>query len=217
VTRRVPAVALDAGETIIDETGQWTAWAEWLGETPFTVMVALGAILERGEPFKSVFSLFDDNFDIDGEIARRNALGTGYRITAAALHHDVRPAVAGLAAGGVQVVIAGTMTAAEQDEIRGLGLEVTNVISHSELGCTNREPEFFMRLAVLLGVEHDDLRYVSHRHDAVAPAAFRAGVGFLWLRRGPLARIKPPPVTAQPRDAADSLTGIAASILARRR
>jgi hypothetical protein len=45
-------------------------------------MVALGAMMERGEPFKSVFTLFDDKFDIDAEIARRNVLGTGYRITA---------------------------------------------------------------------------------------------------------------------------------------
>lgn len=203
-------VALDVGETLIDETGQWTAWAHWLGQTPFTLLVALGAVLERREPFKSVFAMFDPDFDIDAEIARRTVNGTGYRITEGDLHPDVRPALATWAAGGLRVVIAGTMTVAEQDQIWRLNLEVADVISNGQLGHANHEPEFFHQLARRLAIPHHGLHYISHRHDRVAPAAAQAGVTFRWLRRGPLARIRPPS-TGQPLNAADTLSDIAAT------
>jgi hypothetical protein len=206
-------VALDAGETIVDETGQWTAWAEWLGHSPFTVMVALGAVLDRGEPFTTVFRMFDDTFDIDAEIDRRDAAGTGYRITAAALHRDVRPAATTLTAAGLDVVVAGTMTVAEQDQLTGLDLPVRALISHRELGTTNRAPVFFEKLAAVLSLRPGELAYVSHRHDVVGPAAWGAGVQFRWLRRGPIARIRPPAgVGAAP----ESLTEVAEQIITER-
>lgn len=206
----VRAVALDAGETLVDETGQWSAWAAWLGQPPFTLMVALGAVLERGEPFKKVFALFDENFDIDDQVARRNAAGTGYRITAESLHDDVRDAIDALSRSGLRVAVAGTMTEHEREQLTALGLSAT-VLAHRDLGSTNRDPAFYGRLADRLDVETSELCYISHRNDVVGPAARDGGVMFRWLRRGPLARIRTGPVPGF--TPFDSLHGVVASLI----
>ena len=39
------AVVFDVGETLIDESRLWGAWAEWLGVPPFTFFVALGTVI----------------------------------------------------------------------------------------------------------------------------------------------------------------------------
>ena len=38
----VRVVVFDVGETLIDESRLWRAWAEWLGVSPFTFFVAMG-------------------------------------------------------------------------------------------------------------------------------------------------------------------------------
>ena len=42
-------VALDVGETLIDETRVWICWARILHVTPLTLAAALGAAIVEGE------------------------------------------------------------------------------------------------------------------------------------------------------------------------
>ena len=49
-------VCLDVGETLIDETRIWSVWADELGVPRLTFMAALGAVIERGEEHRDVFS-----------------------------------------------------------------------------------------------------------------------------------------------------------------
>ncbi|MGI8665113.1 MAG: hypothetical protein ACR2N4_03655 [Jatrophihabitans sp.] len=210
-----PVLALDCGETLFDETRQWSVWASWLGVPPFTLMVALGAVLERNQPFSTVFSLFDADFDIDQQIALRRARCDGFSITASDLHPDVLPCLATLAAAGRPAVIAGTMTAQEQDEIRALELPVATVISGRELGHRNREAGFFVALSRRLAVPVGDLLYLSHRSDTAGVAARQAGAGFGYLRRGPLAYLRPAtggPAAAEPRFRIESLAELPAQL-----
>lgn len=179
------AIVLDCGETLFDETRQWSTWARWLGVTPFSLMVALGAVLQRNEPFTNVFKLFDPNFEIDCEIDRRRAEGSSLAISEQDLHTDVRPALAALSEAGWPLVIAGTMTEAEQAEIAALELPVRAILSGRELGNhTNRQPGFFDALVARLEVAGPDLLYVSHRYDTAGAAAAEAGTTFGYLRRG---------------------------------
>ncbi|WP_433616649.1 HAD family hydrolase [Dactylosporangium sp. CA-139114] len=181
---------LDTGETIVDETAQWLTWASWIGVPPFTLIATLGGLLERGRPFKEVFAAFDPGFDIDEEIERRRAAGETVPLTRDNLHHDVIPAVAALRSAGHSVLIAGNMTAAEQTELVALGLPVDAVLSPADLGARSSEPEFFAGLTRHLGGSNVDALFVSHRLDTTGKAAARAGMPYLYLERGPVARLR---------------------------
>jgi FMN hydrolase / 5-amino-6-(5-phospho-D-ribitylamino)uracil phosphatase len=208
-------VVFDCGETLVDETGQWTTWAGWLGVPPFTLMATVGGLLERGIPVTEAFDLFVPGFDIDAEIERRVALGQGVRLSHEDLHHDVQPAMKELTAAGVRLCIAGTMTADEQCRLSALGLPVAAVVSHSELGHRNSSPEFFTALALRLGTAPEGYTYVGHRLDTSYPAATAAGTPYVYLVRGPkafLARSRNIPL---PEPSVRSLGELAALIAAR--
>lgn len=183
-------IAFDCGETLVDETGQWTAWASWLGVPPFTLMVTLGAVLERGRPFKEVFQLFDETFDIDTEIERRRREGTGYSMSEQDLHPDVRPALHALSDAGFRLVVAGTMTEAERGQFRSFQLPVDEIVSHADLGRRNADPAFFSALAARIHRRPGQILYVSHRLDTAVVAARQAGVPVVYLVRGPIARLR---------------------------
>ena len=44
----IHTVFFDVGETLLDETRIWGAWADWLGVTRLTFFAALGAVIARG-------------------------------------------------------------------------------------------------------------------------------------------------------------------------
>lgn len=72
----IRAVVFDVGETLVDETRQWGAWADWLGVTRLTFFAALGAVIARGEHHRRVFDLVAPGVDIADE-ERRRACGHG--------------------------------------------------------------------------------------------------------------------------------------------
>ncbi|MFW0790613.1 hypothetical protein [Gordonia sp. CPCC 205333] len=43
------ALVFDVGETLVDESRKWSARAHDAGIAPFTVMGAIGALIERGD------------------------------------------------------------------------------------------------------------------------------------------------------------------------
>ena len=51
-------VCLDVGETLIDETRIWSAWADELRIPRLTLHAAFGAIIARGHAHGDVFSVF---------------------------------------------------------------------------------------------------------------------------------------------------------------
>ncbi|WP_412749653.1 HAD family hydrolase [Krasilnikovia sp. M28-CT-15] len=183
-------VVFDFGETLVDETTQWSTWASWLGVPPFTLMATLGGLLERGRPFKEVFRLFDPTFDIDEEIERRRTLGDSVPLDRTTLHHDVAPTMDHLASAGYRLYIAGNMTPQERLCLAGLALPVTAVLSHGDLSARNSEAAFFGSLVQRLETATGDMVYVSHRLDTAGLAARQAGVPFLYLQRGPIAHLR---------------------------
>lgn len=208
-------VVFDCGETLVDETGQWTAWAGWLGVPLFTLMATVGGLLERGVPFAQAFGLFAPGFDIDAEIDRRLALGQGVQLSREDLHGDVQPAMKELAAAGVRQCIAGTMTADEQRRLAALELPVAAVVSHAELGHRNSSPRFFAALADRLGTAPDGFTYVGHRLDTSYPAALAAGTPYVYLVRGPKAFLALSRNTPLPHPSVRSLGELPALIAAR--
>ena len=57
------AVFFDVGETLIDETRAWMAWADWLGVSALTMLGPLGATIARGEHHLRAFELVRPGFD----------------------------------------------------------------------------------------------------------------------------------------------------------
>src|SRR2546421_90534 len=49
----IRAVFFDVGETLVDETRQWGAWADWLGIPRLTCFAVLGAV-GRGEAIANI-------------------------------------------------------------------------------------------------------------------------------------------------------------------
>ena len=54
---RIRGVVLDVGEILVDESRAWTQQAERVGVTPFTLMGVLGALIERGEDHRQVWTI----------------------------------------------------------------------------------------------------------------------------------------------------------------
>ena len=76
----VDAVVFDVGETLIDETREYGAWADWLGIPRNTFSAVFGAVIALGMDYRDTFQYFRPGFRLDDERARRaNAPGARMR------------------------------------------------------------------------------------------------------------------------------------------
>ncbi len=186
----IRAVALDIGETIVDETRIWSDWADWLGIPRLTFMAALGGIIARGGGHLDVFELFRPGFDVAAEIRRRSAAGRLPDIGPADLYPDVAPALAALAAAGYRIGLAGNQPERAGGAIAALGLPVGLLGISDAWGVQKPDPAFFERIASELGLAPAAIAYVGDRIDNDVEPAARAGMRSIWIRRGPWAWIQ---------------------------
>src|SRR5215216_1135762 len=96
----IRAVFFDVGETLVDETRQWGAWADWLGIPRLTCFAVLGAVIERGEHHRRVFELLCPCLDLTHERAARAAAGLADRIELGDFYPDALPCLRVLRARG---------------------------------------------------------------------------------------------------------------------
>ena len=176
-------VCLDVGETLIDETRVWSAWADELGIPRLTFMAAFGAVLDRGQDFRDVFDLVgapDWRLRADAVEARYG----GFR--AEDLYPDALPAVDGLRALGYRVAIIANQPAIRTAELRALGFAPDVMAMSDEWGVRKPDRAFFDRALELMGVsDAGDVAYVGDRVDNDVLPAAAAGMRAVWLRRGP--------------------------------
>ena len=71
----VRAVFLDVGETLVDETRDWQAWADHLRVPRMTWFGVLGGIAARGENHRTIFARLAPGIDVAAEDAARHAGG----------------------------------------------------------------------------------------------------------------------------------------------
>jgi FMN phosphatase YigB (HAD superfamily) len=83
------AVVFDVGETLVDETAEYGAWADWLGVPRHTFSAVFGAVVARGGHHREAFQRFRPGFQLVAYAGDR-------------LDNDVLPA---LAAGMVAVFL----------------------------------------------------------------------------------------------------------------
>lgn len=181
----VSAVVFDVGETLLDDSREWGAWADWVGVSRHTFSAVLGAVTAAGRDNAETFEYFRPGFDLAGERRRREEAGYGEQIDEADLYADVRPSLAALRAGGLWVGVAGNQTARAAQLLRALDLPVDYLGTSGEWGVAKPQPGFFARVIDLAPGRAEQIVYVGdHRDHDVLPAK-AAGLRAALIRRGP--------------------------------
>jgi HAD superfamily hydrolase (TIGR01549 family) len=202
-------VCLDVGETLIEETRIWSAWADVVGIPRMTFLAAFGAIVERGQEYRHVFELFGIS-DWHERIPAVDAIVGD--LEASDLYPDAVTSIDGLRARGYRVAVVGNQPARRHAELRAIGIQPDAMAMSEELGASKPDPLFFERTLDLLGrPEPAGVAYVGDRRDNDVLAAAAAGLRPVWLRRGPWGRI-PLDVPAEAALVVDSLTELAERI-----
>lgn len=186
-------IALDVGETLVDETRVWGVWADALGIPHLTFMAALGAALARGGDFREVFEIVgrDDWRDMSPRVG--DVYGA-FRVED--LYPDALPTLITLGERGYRLAILANQPAQRTPELRALGAIVDVIAMSEEMGVHKPDPEFYRRGLELMGnPDPQNVAYVGDRLDNDVLPARAAGMRAVWLRRGPwgiIADGKPP-------------------------
>ena len=187
------AVVFDVGETLVDETRAWSAWADWLGIPRLTFLAVCGAVIASGNPdHLEPFRIFRPDLDLGEELRKREAAGVGDRITADDLYPDAVDCLRQVHAAGYRVGVVGNQPARAEAALSALGLPIDLVASSDSWGVQKPDVRFFERIATELGLPIDEIAYVGDRLDNDVRPAAAAGMQAIFLRRGPWAWIQAP-------------------------
>jgi HAD superfamily hydrolase (TIGR01549 family) len=205
-------VCLDVGETIIDETRIWSAWADVMGIPRLTLMAALGAVIARGDQHGSVFGSFGlDEPEWRALIPEVEERYGGFQEHD--LYPDARRTLAELAAAGYRVAVLANQPASRSAELRALGIAPEVLAMSDEMGVAKPAAAFFARALELMGgPPAAEVAYVGDRMDNDMLPALDAGMRAVWLRRGPWGVIQQPPPGRQPALTVVSLDELVARI-----
>ena len=161
----VRAVVFDVGETLIDETRIWSAWADLLGVPRLTFFGVLGAVIARGGDHREPFALFRPDLDLQAEMRRHAESREGAADAARDdLYPDAEPALAALAGAGYRLGIVGNQPARAEALFRELNVPLEFVASSATCGVEKPDPRFFERIA-------DELRLPAGRSPTSAIAS----------------------------------------------
>lgn len=175
-------VCFDVGETLIDETRVWSVWADLLGVTRLTFMAALGAVIERGQDHREVFTLVGHPDWMDHRPTFDEAYGGFQEID---LYPDAVPALESLRTAGFRLAIFANQPAERTAELRFLGIRPDLMAMSGEWGVHKPAPEFYARTLIEMGADPGDVAYVGDRLDNDVRPSAAAGMRPVFLRRGP--------------------------------
>ncbi len=197
-------VCLDVGETLIDETRFWSAWADLLGVPHLTFMAVCGAVIARGGQHWEVFDVFGRP-DWQSLLPEFSAMTGPFRATD--LYSDALPTLSRLRQMGYRVAIVANQPAERTAELLALGVEVDVMAMSDELGANKPDPRFFAAALRLMGdPDPGNVAHVGDRLDNDVLPSAAAGMRPVWLKRGPWGIIvndAPPPGTLVARTLAE--------------
>jgi len=177
----IRAVFLDVGETLVDETRMWGAWAEALEVPALTLFGVLGAAIAGGEHHRSVF----DHFTA-GRLARaRERMRTVEPLLPGDLYPDALPCLSALHDRGLRVGITGNQPSAMEAALIAARVPADVIASSERWGVEKPSPEFFRRLVAESGVPAAEVLHVGDRLDNDVIPARQAGLRAALIRRGP--------------------------------
>ncbi len=181
----IRAVVFDVGETLVDETRPWGAWADHLGVPRLTFFATLGAAIADGRHHRDPIDLLRPDVDADAE-QRTLEAERGFSFVAVDdLYPDALDCLRALAADGYRLGVAANQPAATAAVIEGLGIELEVVGMSADWGVHKPDPAFFKRIARELELPPAEIAYVGDRVDNDVRPARAAGMTAVFLRRGP--------------------------------
>jgi N-acetyl-D-muramate 6-phosphate phosphatase len=174
----IQAVVFDIGETLLDDSREFGAWADWLGVPRHTFSAVLGAVTAEGRNNAETFQYFRPGFDLAAERQRRDDAGSGEQYGEEDLYPDARPALSRLRQMGLWVGIAGNQTARAGQILRGLDLPADLVGTSAEWGAAKPDPAFFAHVI--------EVRRASRTRSSTCPSRTERSRYMTWrrLRRG---------------------------------
>lgn len=181
----VQAVVFDIGETLLDDSREFGAWADWLGVPRHTFSAVLGAVTAEGRNNAETFQYLRPGFDLVAERQRREAAGAGERYGEEDLYPDVRPTLSALREMRVWVGVAGNQTARAGQILRSLNLPVDMVATSGEWGVAKPDPAFFAQVIDVAPGAPEEVVYVGDHRDNDLEPAKTAGLRTAFIRRGP--------------------------------
>ena len=182
---RIKAVFFDVGGTLIDESRMWRAWADAMGVAQQEFFAALGAVIARGEHHRQVFELLRPGFDVEAFRRQRPPSGERLGFAPGDLYPDALPCLAQLRARGLTIGISGNTPRETADVLRAAGVQADVIASSAAWGIEKPSEAFFARLTAEAGHRPSEIAYVGDRLDNDVLPAARAGLGSVFLRRGP--------------------------------
>lgn len=181
----IKSVVFDVGETLIDDTREWQAWARWLGVRQHTLSALVGAVTAEGRDNADALKLIRPGFDMRVERQAREDAEQGEQLGEDDLYPDVRPALAALREMGFWVGIAGNQTVRAAALLRDLDLPADAISTSGEWCVAKPDARFFSRIIGWARGEPDEIIYVGDHRDNDAIPAKAAGLRTALIRRGP--------------------------------
>ncbi|SCF90634.1 haloacid dehalogenase superfamily, subfamily IA, variant 1 with third motif having Dx(3-4)D or Dx(3-4)E [Streptomyces sp. MnatMP-M17] len=181
----IETIVFDVGETLVRDDRYWASWADWLGIPRHTISALVGAATVQNKDNADALRLIKPGMDIGEANRAREAAGRGEHLDESDLYPDVRPALAGLQALGIRVVLAGNQTVKAGDLLRRLDLPADLVATSAEWGVAKPAPEFFGHVIEAARAAPDRTVYVGDHPAYDLFPAQRAGLRTAHLRRGP--------------------------------
>lgn len=202
------AVVFDVGETIVDETRVWSAWADWLGIPRLTFLAVCGAAIAGGElDHREPMRIFRPGIDLAEELRKRDAAGVREEITAEDLYPDAVECLRTLHDAGYRIGVVGNQPARAAAALAGFGLPLDLLGTSADWGLEKPDPRFFERIVAELALPAAEIAYVGDRLDNDVRPAAAAGMQAIFIRRGPWAWIQQP--TGEPPEAALTVSSLA--------
>jgi len=181
----IEAVVFDVGETLVDETRPWGAWADHLGIPRLTFFSVLGAAIADGRHHRDPMQLLRPDVDVEAERPVLEAERGFAFVTSADLYPDALDCLRALAADGYRLGVAANQPAATAAVVQGLGIELELVGMSADWGVQKPDPAFFERIARELELPPAAIAYVGDRVDNDVRPSRAAGMTAVFLRRGP--------------------------------
>jgi FMN phosphatase YigB (HAD superfamily) len=185
----IRAVFFDVGETLVDETREYGAWADWLGVPRHTFSSVFGAVIATGRDYREAFQYFKPGFDLRKERLARAEAGTAETFGEDDLYPDVRKSFTALREAGIVVGVAGNQTARAEVILRSLELPINVLGTSDSWDAEKPSTAFFDRLVVEAGCPAAEILYVGDRLDNDLLPALEVGIRVAVIVRGPWGHI----------------------------
>jgi FMN phosphatase YigB (HAD superfamily) len=178
------AVFFDIGETLINETRDWSVVTDWLGVPRATMFAVLGSLIEQGRDHRELFDIVSPDVGWKGVYEHfRNDARLPY--LPEDLYPDVRPALENLRSQGYFVGIAGNQPVEREKDLLEMNLPADLIATSGGWGLNKPNPRFFDRVVAEAGCEPGEIAYVGDRVDNDVLPAAAAGLIPIHIIRGP--------------------------------